>query len=80
MFGSRATGAWRVNSDLDLVIYGSLRPSEIDRLWTLFDDSALDLTVDVLKYDETMYPPLRAHIDAAAQPLFVKDDLLVERA
>ena len=46
VFGSYATGKARDNSDIDLVIYGSLSTAEIDRLWTLFDES--DLAVPIV--------------------------------
>ena len=35
VFGSRATGRYRPNSDLDLVLYGSADAADCDRLWTL---------------------------------------------
>lgn len=75
VFGSYATGRARPNSDIDLVIYGRLDSGEIDRLYTLFDDSALSVTVDVVAYDDALYPPLKAHIDAVAVTLFDHDDL-----
>ncbi|MCE2965345.1 MAG: nucleotidyltransferase domain-containing protein [Alphaproteobacteria bacterium] len=76
LFGSRAQGKARKNSDIDLVIYGSLSEPEIDRLWTLFDQSSLAVKVDINLYSLTTYPPLKAHIDAVMQPLFSKADLL----
>ena len=41
VFGSRATGRYRPNSDLDLVLYGSADAADCDRLWTLFQESSL---------------------------------------
>ena len=67
VFGSRAEGRYRVNSDLDLVLYGPADEADCGRLWTLFQDSALPLSVDVKSYDCIAYAPLRAHIDRAAQ-------------
>jgi len=63
------------NSDIDLVLYGELAERDIDRLWTLFDDSALSMLVDIVAYSSDSYPPLRRHIDAAAVPLFTRADL-----
>lgn len=75
LFGSRATGAFRANSDIDLVIHGPLSEAALDRLWTLFDASTLPLKVDVLAYDRIAAPALKAHIDAVGQPLFTREDL-----
>ena len=76
VFGSYATGKARDNSDIDLVIYGSLSTAEIDRLWTLFDESDLAVKVDVVAYDDDLYPPLKRHIDTIARPLFERSDLV----
>ena len=74
VFGSRATGRYRPNSDLDLVLYGSADAADCDRLWTLFQESPLPFSVDVVSYAAIDSPPLRAHIDAVARPLFVRTD------
>ena len=76
LFGSRATGAARRNSDIDLVVYGRLDAAGIDRLWTLFEDSPLSVSVDVVAYADDLYPPLRRHIDAMSLPLFSHADLV----
>lgn len=70
VFGSRAEGRQRPNSDLDLVLYGTADEAVCDRLWTLFQDSPLAFSVDVKSYGTIAYSPLRAHIDRAVQPLF----------
>lgn len=75
LFGSRATGAFRANSDIDLVIYGPVAEATVDRLWTLLDASALPLKVDVLAYDQISTPALKAHVDAVNQTLFTRDDI-----
>ncbi|CAK8718427.1 Polymerase nucleotidyl transferase domain-containing protein [Candidatus Electronema halotolerans] len=72
VFGSRAQGRQRHNSDLDLVLYGSADEAVCDRLWTLFQESCLPFSVDVQSYASIKYPPLRAHIDAVARPWFVR--------
>ena len=38
LFGSRATGGYRPNSDVDILLHGSLNQEEIDHLWTLFQE------------------------------------------
>ncbi len=76
LFGSRATERARENSDIDLVLYGDLTQKHVDRLWTLFEESDLPVTVDVIAYSAGLYPPLKHHIDTCAIPLFARDDLL----
>ena len=46
VFGSRATGRQRPNSDLDLVLYGDIDEAVCARLWTLFQESSLPFSVD----------------------------------
>ncbi len=75
LFGSRATGTYRDNSDIDLVVYGTVTQADIDRLWSAFDASLLAVKVDVVGYDFVTYPALRSHIDAVMQPLFSQADL-----
>lgn len=75
LFGSRASGTARPNSDIDLVLYGPLTEAVVDRLWTLFAESGLAVTVDVAAYDLIDYPPLKSHIDQIMQPLFEQAEL-----
>lgn len=70
IFGSRAQGTHRPNSDLDLVIHGSLTESQIDRIWTLFQESNQPFSVDVKSYPLTRYAPLEsAHGQRAQNPV-----------
>ena len=75
LFGSRATSDYRPNSDVDLVLRGSLKEKHINRLWTMFQESSLPVSVDVKSYDLTTYPPLRAHMDKVCKPLFSQQEL-----
>ena len=75
IFGSHATGRARANSDIDLVLYGPLTSGDVDRLWTIFHESALSVAVDLVAYDEGLYPPLKRHIDAVARTLFTHEQL-----
>ena len=70
LFGSRATGNYRRNSDVDLVVHGSVRDTTIDRLWTLFNESNLPFSVDVASYDSMTNRPLKKHVDAVGKRLF----------
>lgn len=76
LFGSRATGKYRLNSDIDMVIYGNLSEKIADRIATLFTDSNLPVKVDVISYNNIAYPPLKAHIDSVVKSLFSHEDLL----
>ncbi|MCB2052812.1 MAG: nucleotidyltransferase domain-containing protein [Geminicoccaceae bacterium] len=76
LFGSRATGRARANSDIDLVLYGDIDDALMDRIWSLCDESALPVRVDLCAYDRIIEPALEAHIDAVASPLFERHDLL----
>ena len=76
LFGSRATGSYRANSDIDLVIHGPIEENTIDRLWTLFQESSLPYKVDVKSYELTRYTPLKRHMDEVEVSLFEKSDLL----
>lgn len=75
LFGSRATGFARENSDIDLVIYGELDSKSERRLWTAFDESDLSVPVDVVAYSRINNPLLKQHIDDVAIPLFEHDEL-----
>lgn len=76
IFGSRATGKARPSSDIDMVLFGALDDRQIQRIWTLFDTSALAVAVDVLAYDAITHAPLKRHIDNVMRPLFAKAELL----
>jgi predicted nucleotidyltransferase len=79
IFGSRATGLARKNSDIDLVIYGDLDVKAERRLWTLLEDSDLPVSVDLVVYSRINSPLLKEQIDTVAAPLFTQQELLDER-
>ncbi|MDR2893321.1 MAG: nucleotidyltransferase domain-containing protein [Deltaproteobacteria bacterium] len=76
VFGSRASGKYRPDSDIDLALYGPVEEKTVDRLRTLFMDSPLPLKVDIQAYARINSTPLLHHIDAAGKTLFTHDDLL----
>ncbi|NYD90483.1 nucleotidyltransferase family protein [Sphingomonas melonis] len=75
VFGSRALGSARPASDIDLVIWGDLDARTLARLGTLFGESSLAVSVDVILYGPELAAALRRHIDRAAKTLFTRDDL-----
>lgn len=80
VFGSRATGAARQNSDIDLVIYGDLDAKSERRLWTILEDSSLPVSVDLVVYNRINNPLLKNHIDTVAVELFTRADLKRDRS
>ena len=76
LFGSRACGQYKAYSDIDLVLYGDLEEHEVDRIYTLFDESNLGVRVDVRAYRHIQYPPLKRHIDAQAKVLFTRREIM----
>jgi predicted nucleotidyltransferase len=75
LFGSRATGKFRNNSDIDLVVYGEIGEGDVDRIWTLFDNCNLAYKVDIVGYNLITNPELKIHIDKFMVPLFTQADL-----
>ena len=75
IFGSRALGTARPASDIDLAIYGRLSESQLARMWTLFDESSLAVTVDLIDYARLSNPALKRHIDSVAKTLFTREQL-----
>ena len=75
VFGSRATGRWRTESDLDLVLHGDLSEKDIARLWTLFHESSLPFSVDIRSYDLANYAASKQRMDRMRRPLFTANQL-----
>lgn len=75
LFGSRAKGTYRPNSDIDLVIHGAIDEKTIDRLTSIFLESPLPYKVDIKSYEHTQYAPLKAHMDEVATTLFTQASL-----
>lgn len=76
MFGSRATGRSRPNSDIDLVFFGSVDERDRTDIWVDLEESDLPVTVDIVMYDELSNEKLREHINRFAKPLPLGDDPL----
>jgi uncharacterized protein len=75
LFGSRATDVARENSDIDLVIYGKISEAQVDRIWTLLEDSSISVSVDIISYNKNIYAPLKRHIDRIRVVIFSKEEL-----
>ncbi len=63
LFGSRANGRYRANSDIDIVLYGNLTKEDEARIHTNFMESSLILKTDIIVYNLIKYPLLKENID-----------------
>ena len=75
LFGSRAAGRHRRNSDIDLVVYGDVGDAAIDRLRTRFIESSLPVSVDIFSYERMTHRPLKAHVDLVTTRLFTAEEI-----
>lgn len=70
IFGSRAMGRERPNSDVDLAVWGDLDTGEVVRLHAELDDLPLPYLFDLKRYDSIEYQPLKDHIQRVGQLLY----------
>lgn len=63
LYGSRARGDHRPNSDIDLVLYGDDSFATLAKLKYALDESSLPLEVDVVVYNQLTSQVLKAEID-----------------
>jgi uncharacterized protein len=75
VYGSRAQRSARPGSDVDLVVYGPVSPTDIADIAHDLDESDLSIFADVIAYERIGYAPLKAQIDRWMQPLFRRDEL-----
>ena len=62
LFGSRAMGTHRANSDVDLALDGEVSPLQAERLAAELDDLSLPYRFDVLALRNVTNADLAAHI------------------
>lgn len=70
VFGSRATGRFEHNSDVDLALWGEVGFALIGRIMAELDELPLPYTFDVQAYDAIEHAPLREHIDSVGRVLY----------
>lgn len=71
LYGSRAKGDYRPNSDIDLCVVGeSLGVKELLRLDAAIDDLLLPWKVDLSLKHQIEDPDLLAHIERVGTPLY----------
>ena len=67
VFGSRAKGNYRPESDIDLAVTGG--GVNVQRLWLELDELPFPHKIDVIDYDQISNPELKAHIDRVGQAM-----------
>ncbi|MDR1321736.1 MAG: nucleotidyltransferase domain-containing protein [Gracilibacteraceae bacterium] len=67
VFGSRAKGNWRDNSDIDIAVFGDVN---IGGLLTDLDELPTPYKFDVVNYETIIHQPLREHIDRSGVELY----------
>ena len=60
VFGSRAKGNWRDNSDIDIAVFSDV---SLPRLLACLDELPMPYKFDVVDYKAISNEPLREHID-----------------
>lgn len=70
LFGSRAKGDYRPNSDVDLAIWGNVDLTLLARLAGELDELPLPYLFDLQVYSRLRHRELREHIDRVGVPLY----------
>jgi predicted nucleotidyltransferase len=68
LFGSRAKGNWRDNSDIDIAVWGNIN---IGSLLEKMDELPTPYKFDIVNYNCISNEHLREHIDRVGVELFV---------
>jgi uncharacterized protein len=72
VFGSRALGTHRPESDVDLVLYGDVDDALAARIAGELDELPLPYGFDVRAYSGLRHPALREHVDRVGTPIFAR--------
>lgn len=72
VFGSRALGTHRAESDIDIALYGDIDDALAARVAGELDELPLPYQFDVRAYSSVMHAGLREHIDRVGRTLFVR--------
>lgn len=62
VFGSRAIGNYRENSDIDLVLWGNIDDLLLGKIYQQLDELPLPYKFDLKSYNEINHDALRTHI------------------
>ena len=72
IYGSRALGNFRPNSDVDIVLFGSLEDAVKIRVASAFDGLSTPYTFDVACYSQIQNIALKEHIDRVGKSFYKK--------
>lgn len=72
IFGSRANGTFKPNSDIDFAVCGVADRLRIARIASALDELPLPYKFDVLAYSKISSKPLLEHIDSAGRVFYSK--------
>ena len=72
LFGSRAKGTHKPYSDVDIVLYGDLSFTDVERVIADLDELPLVYKFDVVAYDLIKNPELRQHIERVGVSIYEK--------
>ncbi|MBI2433343.1 MAG: nucleotidyltransferase domain-containing protein [Candidatus Hydrogenedentes bacterium] len=70
IFGSRALGTARSNSDVDVAVWGRVTASVLGKILLALDELPLPYKFDVIAFESLGRPELKAHIESAGKPLY----------
>jgi predicted nucleotidyltransferase len=74
VFGSRAKGNFRPESDVDLALFGDVDNVLASLVASELDDLPLPYQFDVQAYPCIKHIPLREHVDRVGKRFFVRGD------
>jgi len=78
LFGSRATGLARSNSDVDIMLYGDgLKMSDMMQISCLLEETTLPYQFDLIRHD-TENPALLDHAKQYGRVIFQRGKILSE--
>ncbi|TAK72701.1 MAG: nucleotidyltransferase domain-containing protein [Gammaproteobacteria bacterium] len=72
VFGSRAMGNYRPNSDIDLVLWGQIDEGLLGVVNSELDELPLPYKFDVKFYADITHEAFRQHIDTYGRDLYVR--------
>lgn len=72
VFGSRAKGNWRENSDIDIAVFGT--DVNVGSLSVRFDELPMPYKFDIVDYSTIKSSALREHIDRIGIEIYNKID------
>ena len=73
IFGSRAKGDYKPYSDVNIVLYGDLNPSDVERVVCDLEELPLVYKFDVVAYGLVKNTELRQHIERVAVSIYERE-------